>query len=73
MPFQVVAIGQTTGTRFPVREPHLTFLGAWDHRRRCAETFTDETYAVDHVDKYGETTTRNCTPESLGYTAEEAA
>ncbi len=69
---QVVAVGQRTGTRFPILAPHANFKSALFHRTNCALTFTDETYEIDILLDDG-TWRTNITGEDLGYPSAEIA
>lgn len=69
--FQVVAVGQRTGQRFPVRDVHGSFKEAEFHRALCAVTFPDEVYEVDMTSGRGGVLENVDGAEDLGYPPHE--
>ncbi len=72
--FQVVAVGRRTGTRFPIRDPHGSWIAAEWHRAACAASFPEEVYSIDACYADGESIpwTRDVDGvRDLGYPQEE--
>ena len=71
--FQVVAVGQTTGTRFFVRDVWGSFLDAEWHRKRCLAAWPDEKYQIDMVLADGSVRHNVDGVRDLGYSSAEIA